>query len=84
LSELHFHLTDALVDFSRLMKLQRKIAHASDALKIFIFSEWNFGVDNFQSLNKVLSSSDEYEELLCSKCAISSNYRNWLIERIST
>lgn len=45
--------------YSRLMKLQRKIAHASLALKIFIFSEWNFGVDNFHNLNKILLPCDE-------------------------
>lgn len=41
-----------------LMKLQRKIAHASEALKTFIFSEWNFGIENFLNLNKVLMPSD--------------------------
>lgn len=43
----------------RLMQLQRKIAHDSEALKIFIFSDWNLGSDNFLDLNKVLLPSDE-------------------------
>jgi hypothetical protein len=49
-----------LVCLSRLVKLQRKIAHASLALKTFIFSEWNFGVENFKSLNKALEGDDKY------------------------
>lgn len=44
----------------RLMKLQRKIAHASIALKTFVHSEWNFGTENFDNLNSALHPDDEW------------------------
>lgn len=40
------------------MKLQRKIAHASEALKVFVCSDWKFGVDSFVGLNDVLRPED--------------------------
>jgi hypothetical protein len=40
------------------MKLQRKIAAASSALKIFVFTDWKFGTANFLNLNKVLLPED--------------------------
>jgi hypothetical protein len=49
------------------VKLQRKIAHASLALKTFIFSEWNFGVENFKSLNKALEGDDKYDAVVGSR-----------------
>lgn len=41
------------------MKLQRKIAHASIALKTFVHSEWNFATENFDNLNLELHASDK-------------------------
>lgn len=40
------------------MKLQRKIANASSALRVFVFSDWKFGIDNFLDLNCKLLPSD--------------------------
>ncbi|KAG5671330.1 hypothetical protein PVAND_001533 [Polypedilum vanderplanki] len=42
-----------------LLSLQRKIAHASSALKTFVHTEWNFGVENFEKLRNGLLPEDE-------------------------
>lgn len=41
------------------MKIQRKIAHASTALKTFVHSEWNFGTKNFDCLNLIIHPDDK-------------------------
>ncbi|CAO1421565.1 unnamed protein product [Diamesa serratosioi] len=44
-----------------LMKLQRKIANATTALRVFVFNEWTFGIDNFMDLNYKLLPSDIHD-----------------------